>query len=171
MEFQERIAQGKKTKECRRRPKKVQNGKSVEEVEHKLQQLLIDIEKESTTKRFDFLTKGPVLEEASAQMQDDPTQQELNLEAKLDSKTRKATDLGCSSTAALSFCETEVIDLMSPSPLVNARYVSKSSKCKEVDVMKCIDVIDLAESENEISPEHARKARELRLFIASIKDD
>uniref|UniRef100_A0A6N2NDC5 DNA mismatch repair protein MSH3 n=1 Tax=Salix viminalis TaxID=40686 RepID=A0A6N2NDC5_SALVM len=33
------------------------------------------------------------------------------------------------------------------------------------------DVIGLSESENEMSPEHARKARELRLFIASIRDD
>lgn len=39
-----------------------------------------------------------------------------------------------------------------------------------VDV-QCIDIIDLGESENEFSPVHAEKARDLRLFIGSIKYD
>ncbi|KAL8248867.1 hypothetical protein R6Q59_005735 [Mikania micrantha] len=33
-----------------------------------------------------------------------------------------------------------------------------------------VDVIDLSESEPEVSPEHAKKARELRLFVAKIRD-
>ncbi|XP_043714214.1 single-strand DNA endonuclease 1 [Telopea speciosissima] len=63
--------------------------------------------------------------------------------------------------------EAEVVNLLSPAPDVS---VSKVLKNQQVSG-RHIDVLDLSESETEASPEHARKARELRLFIASIKDD
>ncbi|KAF9623949.1 hypothetical protein IFM89_006676 [Coptis chinensis] len=57
----------------------------------------------------------------------------------------------------------EVIDILSPLP------------CKTWKLQKTIDplvdVIYVSESETDTSPEYARKARELRLFIASIKTD
>lgn len=62
---------------------------------------------------------------------------------------------------------TEVIDLLSPSPSVPSRMVSN---CQRASV-DCIEMIDLSESEIEASPEHAKKARELRLFLASIRQD
>ena len=61
--------------------------------------------------------------------------------------------------------ETDVIDLSSPSPLPSTRYVSK---CPGNNGGQ-INVIDLSDSDMEISPEHDRKARELRVFLASIR--
>ncbi|KAJ0845288.1 putative spleen exonuclease [Helianthus annuus] len=55
--------------------------------------------------------------------------------------------------------ETQVVDLVSP--------FSVACPSKNLDV----NVIDLSESETEVSPEHAKKARELRLFVAKIRDD
>ncbi|KAJ4950315.1 hypothetical protein NE237_027147 [Protea cynaroides] len=63
--------------------------------------------------------------------------------------------------------EAEIINLLSPSPGVPASKVVKNQQ----EIARHVDLIDLSESETESSPEHARKARELRLFIASIKDD
>lgn len=159
LEFQEQRGQKKKTKSCKPKAKKPQDGTSVEEVEHKLQQLLVEIKQENATKRLGILSRGPMLENVDVPMQADQTNLELHLETQLDSKTGRTT-----STTSYS---REVIDLMSPSPPVNVRGVSR---CKEVDV-PCIDIIDLGESENEFSADHARKARDLRLFIGSIKDD
>lgn len=34
-----------------------------------------------------------------------------------------------------------------------------------------IDIVELNESENELSPDHARRARDLRSFIAKVRDD
>ncbi|KAG9441120.1 hypothetical protein H6P81_016974 [Aristolochia fimbriata] len=62
---------------------------------------------------------------------------------------------------------TEVIDLSTPVP---SSRCCKILKCQE-PITKPIDVIDLCESESEVSPEHTRKARELRLFLAGIKED
>ncbi|CAO2838872.1 unnamed protein product [Amaranthus hypochondriacus] len=61
--------------------------------------------------------------------------------------------------------ETDVIDLSSPSPVPSTRYVSK---CQGNNGGQ-INVIDLSDSDMEISPEHDRKARELRVFLASIR--
>ncbi|XP_068639770.1 single-strand DNA endonuclease 1 [Aristolochia californica] len=63
--------------------------------------------------------------------------------------------------------DTQVIDLSTPSP---SSRCCKILKCQEPNA-KQVDVIDLSESESEVSPVHTRKARELRLFLASIKDD
>ena len=61
----------------------------------------------------------------------------------------------------------EVIDLLSPSPPAHSCMVSK---CQQANV-ECIEMIELSESETEASPEHTRKARELRSFLASIRED
>ncbi|XP_020115219.1 flap endonuclease GEN-like 2 isoform X2 [Ananas comosus] len=62
-----------------------------------------------------------------------------------------------------------VIDLSSPSPPLHACKVAKCQKTTGQNV----DVIEVYESEreSEVSSEHARKARELRLFIDSIRHD
>lgn len=154
LEFQEQRDQRKEKKPCKPRAKKPQDGTSVEEVERKLQQLLVDINQENATKRINISSGGPMSGKVCIPIQADQT----NLEQHLESNT----------TSTISyFRETEVIDLMSPSPPLNVRGVSR---CKEADV-QCIDIIDLGESENEFSPVHAAKARDLRLFIGSIKYD
>ncbi|CAL9194912.1 unnamed protein product [Musa hybrid cultivar] len=61
----------------------------------------------------------------------------------------------------------EVIDLCSPSPPLRACQVAKCQKSIDMHV----NVIDIHESDNDASPEHERKARELRLFIDSIRED
>nr|CAD1821037.1 unnamed protein product [Ananas comosus var. bracteatus] len=61
-----------------------------------------------------------------------------------------------------------VIDLSSPSPPLHACKVAKCQKTTGQNVV--IEVYE-SESESEVSSEHARKARELRLFIDSIRHD
>ncbi|CAO2176260.1 unnamed protein product [Urochloa humidicola] len=55
--------------------------------------------------------------------------------------------------------EAETIDLSSPSP-----FIGNKSK-------KDVNVIDICEAGSDRSPEHERKARELRSFLASIRDE
>ncbi|KAK9143435.1 hypothetical protein Syun_012835 [Stephania yunnanensis] len=125
-EFEEKKAQEKK---CNRKPKakKSDNGGATREVERRLQNLLLDIELETSATPSTAIFHEPV---------------------------RCSNDL-------------EVIDLLSPSPSIRS--------CKVFDLEKTIgkriEVVDLCESETEASPEHARKMRELRTFIANIKGD
>lgn len=59
-----------------------------------------------------------------------------------------------------------VIDLLSPSPF----KPSNTSKFHPSSDQN-IEVINLSDSENEVSPEHKQKAKELRLFLASIRNE
>lgn len=59
-----------------------------------------------------------------------------------------------------------VIDLLSPSPL----KPSNTSKFHSSSDQH-IEVINLSDSENEMSIEHKQKAKELRLFLASIRNE
>ncbi|XP_042434643.1 single-strand DNA endonuclease 1-like isoform X2 [Zingiber officinale] len=62
----------------------------------------------------------------------------------------------------------ELIDLCSPSPLPSSFKAAKSLKSTDLHV----DIIDICQSENEASsPEHEKKARELRSFINTIRKD
>ncbi|RWW21275.1 hypothetical protein GW17_00014566 [Ensete ventricosum] len=61
----------------------------------------------------------------------------------------------------------EVIDLCSPSPPLRTCQVAKCQKSIDMHV----NVIDIHESDSDASPEHERKARELRLFMDSIRED
>ncbi|XP_073011434.1 single-strand DNA endonuclease 1 [Typha latifolia] len=72
----------------------------------------------------------------------------------------------CQKPADIENVEPDVIDLSTPSPPLRA--------CKVVTCRNPIRqtvVIDICESENDASPEHEKKARELRSFIDSIKGD
>lgn len=165
MEFQEGRAQGKKRNQCIQRPKKLGNVPSAKEIDLKLQKLLLDIENENKIVEVARLSRGPMLEKGNASTIADLTRQELHLKGELDSETERITALGCN-PALPSSSETEVIDLTSPLPIRDGS-ISKHGGGN----VECVDIIDLSESENESSPDHVRKARELRLFIASIKDD
>lgn len=65
----------------------------------------------------------------------------------------------------LSDAEHEIIDLLSPSPLRHKHLLSKD---KNVNGHH-IDIIELSESETEMSSEHVRKAKEFRSFLATIE--
>ncbi|XP_020577147.1 flap endonuclease GEN-like 2 [Phalaenopsis equestris] len=62
----------------------------------------------------------------------------------------------------------EIIDLSSPSPPLRACKLARSHEA----IDRQMKMIDLCETDGEVSsPEHERKARELRLFIESIRGD
>ncbi|XP_008778572.2 single-strand DNA endonuclease 1 [Phoenix dactylifera] len=63
--------------------------------------------------------------------------------------------------------EPEVIDLSTPSP---PHRGCEAAKCRTV-IDQHVDAINVSESENDLSPEHEKKARELRLFMDSIRGD
>jgi flap endonuclease GEN len=60
-----------------------------------------------------------------------------------------------------------VIDLLSPTPIKPSNNSSKFHRSSDQN----IEVINLSDSENEVSPEHKEKAKELRLFLASIRNE
>ncbi|XP_010693538.2 single-strand DNA endonuclease 1 isoform X1 [Beta vulgaris subsp. vulgaris] len=60
--------------------------------------------------------------------------------------------------------DTDVIDLISPSPRLKTRYISKCQGNVEL-----VNIIDLSDSDMEITPEQAQKARDLRLSLARIR--
>ncbi|XP_073118442.1 single-strand DNA endonuclease 1 isoform X2 [Henckelia pumila] len=162
LEFHERKAQKKKPKHKSKVEKTV-----LKEIDDKLQELLLDIERDTNNL---YIIGGLVPEEISTSFQVDMLDQITRHSSKLkvnsrggegDNGVRSSSD---SYATGLSFPEKEINDLMSSSPSVLARGVS------EYRDVKCVDVVELSESDNDVSPEHARKARELRLFIARIGD-
>ncbi|KAK9103350.1 hypothetical protein Sjap_020604 [Stephania japonica] len=91
--------------------------------------------------------------------------QNLLLDIELESNATPSTAIFCKPVGCSN--ELEVIDLLSPSPSIRSREVFDLEKT----IGKRIEVVDLCESETEASPEHARKMREVRMFIASMKGD
>ncbi|KAL3834448.1 hypothetical protein ACJIZ3_009184 [Penstemon smallii] len=171
-EFQQRKSQ--KQKQTRKsNPKKVNNkSEDLEEIDKKLQELILDIERESnaTTNAAVLETLAPKKVGTFTDFSSfDQRKTELESSSQIieESNNRGSSSSGCYLSSSSTSLETEIIDLLSPSPLVQrARVVSE---CRE---MRSIEVIDLSESDNDdVSPEHAKKARELRLFIANVRDE
>lgn len=133
MEFQERKAQ--KQKRCRK--KKVDTN----EIDRKLQELVLDIENESCGVRL-----GGLVDTNDLMMHCRTEELECNSNA---------------GTAPSASSKPEIIDLLSPPPPPPRRAHQVSRR---------IDVIELSDTDNDASPQHASKARELRLFIANIID-
>ncbi|KAF5191447.1 Flap endonuclease gen-like [Thalictrum thalictroides] len=125
VEFEERM-QAKK-KNHKPRSKKSEKTAVMDEIDLKLQCLLLDIESENNAMSTSSICQAAVLQ-------------------------KKVLP--------------EVIDILSPSPI----RACKTSKFQNT-VDQQIDVIHLSDSETETSPEHLKKARELRLFLASMKAD
>ncbi|XP_060203589.1 single-strand DNA endonuclease 1 [Lycium barbarum] len=174
LEFQEMRAQGKKRNTNRLRRRKQEKTPVLGQIDQKLHDLLLEVDREcSVTDSTTFLC-GLVSEddENIAQIQlVDPGIQYHNT---WDSYSVKEGDFisgsaSCQESDILpASSEDEVIDLTSPPPL---RRASGNSKHQE-DNVQCMDVIELSDSENDMfSPEHIRRARELRTFIAGIKDN
>uniref|UniRef100_A0A7N0V2Y0 Single-strand DNA endonuclease 1 n=1 Tax=Kalanchoe fedtschenkoi TaxID=63787 RepID=A0A7N0V2Y0_KALFE len=165
IEFEERKAQKKNQNRKKTKSSKSQNKSPTSELDQQLRNLLLDIN--SQTHMLKSNTRADSLK-ADLAGQDSITEQKLNSSKSHDSSIY--FHASCSLT-------TEVIDLLSPSPPVRARKVSKGREAATtlsdtIDLTaQCVDVIDLSDSELDASPEHARKARELRSFIASVRDD
>ncbi|GFP82202.1 flap endonuclease gen-like 2 [Phtheirospermum japonicum] len=158
VEFQQRKAEKKKPTH-RSKPRKVDKGDNTKDIDidRKLQELLLDIERDSGTMTNNNNNNNNV------HVGMDYKKTPLNSES--ESKNRgSSSSFGHSSSSGSTSVGTDIIDLTSPPPRVHAREVSK---CQ---VARCADVIDLSDTENDVSPEHARKARELRLFLANIRD-
>lgn len=149
------------------KPKKSKPRSSAAEIDQKLKALLLDIEsKSSTNHNASFSSRATVtLEDGTAAAKADFTRQHQLLDEESEINTDGNSIMTRHPTGS-TVTKNEIIDLVSPSP-VQSRNVSRTRD------MNCqlINAIELSDSETESSPEHERKARELKLFIASIRDD
>ncbi|KAL6541592.1 hypothetical protein OROGR_011078 [Orobanche gracilis] len=158
LEFQERKAQKKKPTH-RSRQKKVAE---INDVDQKLQELLLDIERDNNAvinNNVRVNTNYQRIRQINSESETDTVEGEGS-ENRGSSSSVGYSSVGSRSTGTT----TDIIDLTSPPPQVDTREVSKRQ------VTRCVDVIELSDTEYDGSPEHARKAREFRLFIANIRD-
>lgn len=174
MEFEERRVQKKKqNRPPRERKKKSPHVSSMAEIDGKLENLLLDTDRGSNNVHCGLASRAVISEsrnlaiEVNATIRD-PVLDDIDL-------TRSCTYYGdamsCREVVPSAAAPHEVIDLLSPSPQIRHRAVSKL-RIRSVNEPQCrIDVIDLSDSETDVSPEHQRKAKELRSFLISIKDD
>ncbi|PSS33088.1 Flap endonuclease GEN-like [Actinidia chinensis var. chinensis] len=185
LEFEERRGHGKKPNHRKPRLKKSEN----RAIDLKLQNLLLDIELQSSTSQKASLSMEATLMNINGVTQIDRMNQNLLPSAEPVGNIEKNPTSDCY-TINPSVAAMEVIDLLSPSPPARSRMVSK---CQQANVeciemielseseteaspehtrkVECIEMSELRESETEASPEHTRKARELRSFLASIRED
>lgn len=129
------------------------------EIERKLQEVL----KESTSSTNVVSPRGLVAERSLGSGHVDVIEQRtMHLDAELGMEG-DGTNPG-STTASTA---PEIVDLVSPAaPRVHRRELSRFKETR-----RCIDVIELSDTDNDGSPEHATKMRELRLFMANIRDE
>ncbi|KAG9142433.1 hypothetical protein Leryth_018212 [Lithospermum erythrorhizon] len=144
LEFQERRTQAKKLGRHRSRQKKTESSVELHEIDLNLDKLQLDSEEDGTSINNSSLLRRS----GSNRTEVNRTTQNIDLDA--ETPEHESTALAMSG---------EVIDLVSPQQINSTYQAATPSK---------IDVIDLSDSENEISPEHVRKARELRLFMAKL---
>ncbi|KAJ4843189.1 hypothetical protein Tsubulata_008106 [Turnera subulata] len=162
-EYEERRAAGKRQNQRKPRAKKSESISPKTAIDSELQKLLLDINNTGGDSTFgaDFPAR-PVISDMTTDLVVDSRNQ-------CNSRTSSSSDsnLNITYSGTKSIAEHEVIDLLSPSPLRRPLSVLKRQELNDLP----ISTVDLSDSENEMSPEHMKKARELRLFIASIKDD
>ncbi|CAL0328619.1 unnamed protein product [Lupinus luteus] len=178
-EFEAKKGQPKKDKKQniqKRRPKK----NDTSELDLKLQNLLIDInfgdqhnhnasESESDSSRMTLVGVAPttmLMAETNLN-----TTELLHQSHDIDHNywSQNFSNISSSNKAFSSLDKNEVIDLLSPSPPPPKQSHISSKFQQSSD--QVIDVINLSDSEYDISPEHNEKAKELRLFLASIRND
>ncbi|KAL7003348.1 hypothetical protein U1Q18_004506 [Sarracenia purpurea var. burkii] len=165
LEFEQR-AQEKKQNHRKPRPKKSENRAPMQDIDLNLQDLLLDIEHGSSASQKASLSAEAISKKRNAVTKVDQMNQNPPPFAEFEGIIERNTASVCcpkdSNVSAM-----EVIDLLSPSPPRRGHVVPK---CQQTNI-ECIEMIDLSESETESSPEHAKKARELRLFLDSIRED
>ncbi|XP_019464972.1 PREDICTED: flap endonuclease GEN-like 2 isoform X2 [Lupinus angustifolius] len=172
-EFEEKKVQRKKDKKQniqKRRPKKNETS----ELDLKLQNLLIDINfgdqhnhnaSESDSSRMTLGVAATTMPMPEANLN---TTELLHQSHDIEHNywSQNMSNISSSSNAFSTLDKNEVIDLLSPSPpkqsLISSKFQQSSNQV--------IDVINLSDSEYDMSPEHNEKAKELRLFLASIRN-
>lgn len=171
MEFEERKAQKKKqNRPPKARKKKPVNVSSVADIDWKLENLLLDVECGSNSVRGGLASRAVISENGIAAIEVNGTFRDPVLGGiDLTSYTDFCDAKSCHEVGASAAAQHEVIDLLSPSPQVRHPTLSKHQNRNEEQCR--IDVVDLSDSETDVSPEHERKAKELRSFLISIKDD
>ncbi|VFQ64104.1 unnamed protein product [Cuscuta campestris] len=183
LEFDERRAEKKSKKPNNHQPRRrrVKNmSSSGNEINSKLQALLLQIDQENAaaTKqsmpnealggvtRLNPTGNNPQLHKTLARL---GSSYENEVTSDLSSPPRPShgQENATSINRSMPNEALEVIDLLSPPP--KASHGFGILKCQNDD---CVDVIELlSDSETDIfSPDHIKKARELRSFIASIRD-
>ncbi|KAF5743545.1 flap endonuclease GEN-like 2 isoform X4 [Tripterygium wilfordii] len=165
VDFEEKRALGKKQNRCKPRRNKSEL-RSVADIEFKLESLLLDIELGSNTAcSLPFPCRALVPGSKTSVVEVDYMKKDLPLDANSEINTYYNPSIPCFRTVS-NTDRSEVIDLSSPSPLMHFRTTSRPEQKRS----QTVNVIDLSDSEADMSPEHERKARELRLFLASLKD-
>jgi flap endonuclease GEN len=162
----------KKQNVRKRRPKKNETMPSLAELDLTLQNLLLDnnLEDETNDNFSESDSSGRILGEITAMAESDLNTENLMLSRDDDIENnewiRNIRNI-TSNEAVSSTDKNVVIDLLSPTPI---KPLNNSSKFHRSSDQK-IEVINLSDSENEVSPEHKEKAKELRLFLASIRNE
>ncbi|XP_020239861.1 flap endonuclease GEN-like 2 isoform X2 [Cajanus cajan] len=162
--FEERKAQRKKQNIHKRRPKKKESTSTLAELDLKLQNLLLDDNLRDQANFNASDTSGRISRITTTIAEADPLHLSHDIEHTGLIQNISNTD---SNEAVSSVDKNEIIDLLSPSPPKKSNF---SSKCQQSSDQH-IEVINLSDSENDMSVEHKQKVKELRLFLASIRND
>ncbi|XP_047327116.1 single-strand DNA endonuclease 1 [Impatiens glandulifera] len=155
LEFVESRALGKKQKPKQQREKKSDKVAHEDVVDLQLKNLVLEIERDSETIQTSTFARFPI---GTMQIRR-PLADMTNNKITFGSSPSKPTIKKDSSYV-------DIIDLCSsPEGQVARPCVSKHERAK----VEVIELIDSSESESEaLSPEHAKKARDLRLFLGNI---
>ncbi|KAK2367034.1 5'-3' exonuclease family protein [Trifolium repens] len=171
-EFEEKKALRKKQNVRKRRPKKNETMPSLAELDLTLQNLLLDnnLEDETNDNVSESDSSGRILGEITAMAESDLNTENLMLSRDDDIENndwiRNISNV-TNNEGVSSMDKNVVIDLLSPTPIKPSNNSSKFHRSSDQN----IEVINLSDSENEVSPEHKEKAKELRLFLASIRNE
>ncbi|CAJ1952742.1 unnamed protein product [Sphenostylis stenocarpa] len=170
LEFEERKAQRKKQNNQKRRPKKKETNSSVAELDLQLQNLLLG-DKLREQANFNVSDSSERVSRITNSMAEADVNTEDLLHPSHDIEHTKSiqntSNIYSSNKAVSTTDKNEIIDLLSPSPPKKFNF---SSKCEESNDQN-VEVINLSDSENDMSAEYKQKAKELRLFLASIRNE
>jgi flap endonuclease GEN len=142
------------------------------ELDLTLQNLLLDnnLEDETNDNVSESDSSGRILGEITAMAESDLNTENLMLSRDDDIENndwiRNISNV-TNNEGVSSMDKNVVIDLLSPTPIKPSNNSSKFHRSSDQN----IEVINLSDSENEVSPEHKEKAKELRLFLASIRNE
>ncbi|XP_027359328.1 flap endonuclease GEN-like 2 [Abrus precatorius] len=164
--FENRKAQQKKQNIQKRRPKKKETVSSVAELDL-LQNLLLDNNLRDQGKLNASDSSGMISEITTAMAEVNLNTKDLLPPSHDPQHNGLIENISNIYETVSSVDKNEVIDLLSPSPPKKPLTFSKCHQPSD----KHIEVINLSDSENDMSPEHKQKAKELRLFLASIRNE